>query len=138
MHVAAHGTIHHEHALFSSLSLADGPLTGYDLARLPTVPRVVVLAGCSTGEDQVHPGDELLGFASTLLSRGARQVVATVAAVPDAPTAPLMLRFHQHLRDGLPAADALAAAQAELIDSAYAAAAGFVCIGGTGSPADSR
>ena len=132
-HLATHGTIHREHPLFSALLLADGPLTGYDLERLRPVPGLVVLAGCDTGRHSVRAGDELLGLTATFLARGARQVVASVLPVPDAETAPLMTAFHAGLVAGNPAARALADAQANLADgdAALAAAAGFVCIGGT-------
>ena len=131
-HLATHGRVHPEQPLFSSLVLADGPLTGYDLERLRPVPRLVVLAGCDTGRHVVRPGDELLGLTATLLARGAQQVVASVVPIPDAETESLMTAFHTELVAGLSAASALAVAQTRVIgDGAAAAAAGFVCIGGT-------
>jgi len=129
-HLAAHGTVHPQNPLFSSLVLADGPLTGYDLERLRPVPRLVVLAGCDTARMAVPDGDELLGLTSTLLARGARQVVASVVPVPDAGTAPLMTRFHAAVVAGSSPAAALAQAQTTLTDDAeLAAGAGFVCLG---------
>jgi CHAT domain-containing protein len=135
-HLATHGTISRDHPLFSALMLADGPLTGYDLERLQPVPGLVVLAGCDTGRNTVRAGDELLGLTATLLERGAQQVVASVVAVPDAATALLMTALHRGLIAGGTAAQALAAAQAQVVgdgrdDGALAAAAGFVCLGGT-------
>ncbi|MFI7587572.1 CHAT domain-containing protein [Spongisporangium articulatum] len=133
-HLATHGVVHRANPLFSSLVLADGPLTGYDLERLRPMPRLVVLAGCDTGRLAVRAGDELLGLVATLLARGARQVVASVVPVPDAETAPLMRAFHAELVAGVSAAQALSRAQSALQDdghpaAAVAAAAGFVCIG---------
>lgn len=131
-HLAAHGQVHRDNPLFSALLLADGPLTGYDLERLRPVPELVVLAACEGGRHAVYAGDELLGLTATLLARGARQVVASVVPVPDAETAPLMTAFHELLVTGVSAAEALAGAQRRVDGAAaVAAAAGFVCIGGT-------
>jgi tetratricopeptide (TPR) repeat protein len=145
-HFAAHGTIHREHPLFSSLLLADGPLTGYDLERLQPLPRLVVLASCDSGRHTVRAGDELLGLTATFLARGAKQVIASVVPVPDAETAFLMTSLHEYLVAGRSGAEALAAAQSRLRgepDGPLAAGAGFVCIGGTfrlsgGEPSSKR
>jgi len=131
-HLAAHGRVHPEHPLFSSLQLTDGPMMGYDLEQLRPVPRLVVLAGCNTGRHAVAAGEELLGLTATLLARGARQVIATVVPIPDADTASVMTAFHEQLLAGRSAASALALAQAGAEGGvAQTAAAGFVCIGGT-------
>ena len=44
VHIAAHGTFRADSPLFSSLQLADGPLTVYDLERLRRAPRQIVLS----------------------------------------------------------------------------------------------
>jgi tetratricopeptide (TPR) repeat protein len=125
-HLATHGRVHPDHPLFSALTLADGPLTAYDLERLRPAPALVVLAGCDTGRHTVRAGDELLGLAATLLACGTRQIVASMVPVPDAATAPLMIAFHKRLAAGASAAEALAAAQQQTGD-----ATGFICIGGS-------
>ena len=132
-HLATHGRVHPEHPLLSALTLADGPLTAYDLERLDPVPRLVVLAGCDTGRPTVRAGDELLGLSASLIARGTVQVIASVVPVPDALTAPLMTALHRGLLAGHPAAQALANAQARLDEAEPhdAVAAGFVSIGGT-------
>jgi tetratricopeptide (TPR) repeat protein len=131
-HLAAHGRVHPHNPLFSSLLLADGPLTVYDLERLERAPRLVILAACDSGRPVVCAGDELLGLSATFLSQGAQQIIASVAPVPDAETAPLMAAFHRLLTAGRSAAAALAAAQERVgggDTAAMAAAAGFVCLG---------
>lgn len=137
VHLAAHGTVRADNPLFSSLRLVDGPLTVYDLERLDREIGTVVLAACESGRDVVWAGDEVLGLSATFLSRGTRQVVASVVPVPDAATTVLMTAFHRRLAAGAPAARALAEAQAAVDPtdiSALAAAIGFVCIGaGLGS-----
>jgi CHAT domain-containing protein len=112
--------------------LADGPLTVYDIERLERVPRMVVLAACDSGRTVVRAGDELLGISATLLSRGARQVVASVVPLPDVQTAPMMVAFHELLLAGNSAPQALARVQKRFggeNSAAGAAAAGFVCVG---------
>ncbi len=131
-HLAAHGRIHPNNPLFTSLTFADGPLTVYDLERLHRAPRVVVLAACDVGRSAVRAGDELMGLSATFLALGTQQVVASVVPVPDAETTPLMIAFHRLLAAGEPATPALARAQQHLDDGyppAMAAAAGFVSIG---------
>jgi tetratricopeptide (TPR) repeat protein len=132
VHLAAHGRVRGDNPLFSSLQLADGPLTVYDLEWLPQAPHTVVLAACDIGQPVVRPGDELLGFSATLLSRDTSVLVAPVVPIPDAETAPLMVAFHRRLAAGHPAATALALTQQELAaedSTAMAAAAAFLCVG---------
>jgi tetratricopeptide (TPR) repeat protein len=131
-HIAAHGRVQPQNPLFSSLMLADGPLTVYDIERLDRVPRMVILAACDGGRTVVRAGDELLGISATLLSRGTRQVIASVVPVPDVETAPIMVAFHELLLAGHQAPQALAEVQKRFAgeDTAgAAAAAGFVCVG---------
>jgi CHAT domain-containing protein len=131
-HLAAHAQISADNPLFSSLLLADGPLTVYDLERLDRVPSTVVLAACETGRPVVYAGDELLGLAATFLSQGAQHVIASVVPIPDAQTVPLMTAFHQLLAAGHSVADSLGRAQRQVAGgetAALAAAAGFICIG---------
>jgi len=131
-HLAAHGRVHAQNPLFSSLRLADGPLTVYDLERLEKAPRMVILAACDSGRPVVCAGDELLGLGATFLSHGTQQLVASVIPIPDAETAPLMVAFHRLLAAGHSPADALGRAQQQVGGeeaAAMAAAAGFVCIG---------
>jgi tetratricopeptide (TPR) repeat protein len=135
-HIAAHGRVQSENPLFSSLALADGPLTVYDIERLERVPRMVVLAACDSGRTVLRAGDELLGISATLLSHGTRQVVASVVPVPDVETGPIMIAFHELLLAGRAAPQALAEVQKRFAgedSAAAAAAAGFVCVGAAAS-----
>src|SRR5690349_11512516 len=68
VHLAAHGQVRSDNPLFSSLRLADGPLTVYDLERLKRVAPTFVLAACDSARSAVGTGDELLGFSASLLS----------------------------------------------------------------------
>jgi tetratricopeptide (TPR) repeat protein len=132
VHIAAHGCIRSDNPLFSSLSLADGPFTVYDIERLKAAPHHVVLAACDTGRPHVVAGEEVLGLAAALLTGGTAMLIAPVVPVPDVETAPLMQAYHERLRAGCSPAQALVRAQVEVRRGdplAGAAASGFVCLG---------
>ena len=46
-HLACHGSFRADNPLFSTLTLADGPLTVYDLARCRPLPKTLVLSACN-------------------------------------------------------------------------------------------
>lgn len=142
-HLAAHGHFRVDNPFFSSLQLADGPLTIYDLESVARVPTTIVLSTCEGGRAAVAPGDELIGLAASLLSLGATTVVGSPLTVPDESTRALMMAFHSRLKDvgqgsGLSPSQALAAAQCEVREQlgddleqglALAAVGGFTCFG---------
>jgi CHAT domain-containing protein len=96
--------------MFSSLRLADGPLTVHDLERLARVPDLVVLSACDVGRSDVRPGNEVLGVAAAFLALGTSTLVASVLPVPDELSARIMVRFHDALTAGAAPAAALATA----------------------------
>jgi CHAT domain-containing protein len=101
--------------MFSCLQLSDGPLYGYDLARLNRAPRLLVLSACEVAKAEL--------FAHALFARGGQALIASAIPVPDERAADLMITLHRHLGAGLPPAHALAEAQAEH------GHLGFTCIG---------
>ncbi len=113
VHMAAHGTFRADSPLFSAIELDDGPLTVYDLERLKRAPYRVVLSSCSSAVGAAVGADELLGLASALIALGSAGVVASVVAVNDPATVPLMLALHAQLRGGAGLAQALALARHE-------------------------
>jgi CHAT domain-containing protein len=121
VHIAAHGRFREDQPLFSSVELADGPLFGYDIQRLRTPPRMVVLSACDTGRTAVWPGGDALGMAAALLRCGTSTVVASVLPVPDRRVVGFVTALHAGPADS-PAA-ALAAAQRQH------GHLGFVCFG---------
>jgi hypothetical protein len=104
-HLATHGTFRDGNALLSSVSLADGPLTAYDLETLHTSPRIVVLSACDAG----RAGDALMGLPGVLLAFGTSTVIASVTPVQDAAARDFMVAMHAQLARGVPPARALAA-----------------------------
>jgi tetratricopeptide (TPR) repeat protein len=123
-HLASHGKFRTDNPLFSSLELADGPLTVYDLESLGRAPRVLILSACDSALSGIHPGDELMGVASALLALGSKTLIASVAPVADEHTRTLMAALHTELGRETRPAHALAKAQAE-----HPEAPAFICLG---------
>ena len=98
--MAAHGTFRADNPQFSSLEMADGPITVYDLERIARPPEWIVLSACDAGRAEVHPGDELMGTSAALLSLGTRAIVSSAAAVPDDGVIQVMIALHEQLARG--------------------------------------
>jgi CHAT domain-containing protein/Tfp pilus assembly protein PilF len=84
-----------------------------DSARLSA--DLVVLSGCESGLGRELGGEGLLGLTQAFLHAGARSVAASLWRVSDRATAELMVRLYRHLQHGESRAEALRAAQVELI-----------------------
>jgi tetratricopeptide (TPR) repeat protein len=126
-HLACHGTFRDDNPLLSTIELADGPLTVYDIERLARTPEVVVLSACDAAMSARRPGDELLGLSAALFPLGTRSLIASTGLVPDADaTLLLMETLHSELRSGQSPARALATAQRATDNPALA---GFTCYG---------
>ncbi|MEZ0577658.1 CHAT domain-containing protein [Nocardioides sp. MH1] len=130
-HLATHGHFRADSPLFSSLDLADGPLTVHDLERVRTAPYRVVLSACESGVLAPVGAEELLGLAAALFSLGTAGLVSSVAEVNDAATAELMVGLHDALaRDEAPAQALLEVRRAAADDPvASGTAAAFVALG---------
>ncbi len=131
-HVAAHGTFRADAPLFSSLRLADGPLTAHDLRRLRRAPHRLVLSSCDSGAGSAAGSDGVLGFAAALLGMGTAGLVAALTAVDDEATVPFALALHERLlaEDDLDAAVVAGRAALDEDDPvARATGAAFVAYG---------
>jgi CHAT domain-containing protein len=127
-HLACHGSYRADNPLFSTLALADGPLTVYDLERCPAMPRTVVLSACSVATSSVLRGGTLLGLASALMTFGAATIVAPLTPVNDERVVSVMAGLHHAMVGGTPPAAALA--RTVLVDGEPdPTAAAFVAIG---------
>ena len=122
-HLAAHGHHDRDNVLFSRIDLADGPLMAYDIQRLSTAPKQVVISACDVGRTVVRTGDEILGFTAALLHIGTPTVISSVTRVADDAAVGVMTAYHRALRSGAGPAEALAAA------SETEAFSPFVCFG---------
>jgi CHAT domain-containing protein len=127
-HVASHGVLNGMNPLFSRLELVpgetrtsadDGRLEVHEVLGLEIHSPLVFLSGCETGlgpgaSRRYAPGEDYATLAAAFLTAGARQVVATLWAIPDTGAAVFAARFYAELdRNGT--ADALAAAQRALL-----------------------
>jgi tetratricopeptide (TPR) repeat protein len=127
-HLACHGSYRADNPLFSTLALADGPLTVYDLERCPAMPRTVVLSACSVATSSVLRGGTLLGLASALMTFGAATIVAPLTPVNDERVVSVMAGLHHAMVGG--AAPAAALARTVLVEGEPdPTAAAFVAIG---------
>ena len=111
VHLAAHGALREDNPSMSSLRLADGPLTVYDLENLRRLAPLVVLSSCSVARPDTSASATVSSFIAALLAKGARTVVAATDRVDDAATAALMSELHGELSTGTPPAAALSRAQ---------------------------
>jgi tetratricopeptide (TPR) repeat protein len=131
VHVAAHGHFRADSPLFSSLEMADGPLTVYELERLRRAPYRLVLSACESGVLAPVGAEELLGLAAALFSLGSAGLVCSIAEVNDDVTARLMVQLHDELAAGADPATALHAVRRAAGGDPLAAAtaAAFVALG---------
>jgi hypothetical protein len=131
VHIAAHGDFRPDNPLLSSLELADGPLTAYDLEVAGPLPPVWVLAACEGGRLSEQRAGQVMGFASVLLQFGAASVVAAAGPVLDASMPAISAAIHAHLARGLEPSEALAVLRREAVDEVQLAeASAFVSLGG--------
>lgn len=141
VHFAGHARTDFTHPsrsalLFESSGETPAPLTAETIgrSRFDGHP-LVVLSACGTGRGRVRRNEGIDSLAGAFLRAGARGVVATLWDVDDTVSSELFRRFHQRLRQGARAADALREAQLSLLhgDDAVrrqpAAWAGTVVIG---------
>jgi CHAT domain-containing protein len=115
IHLATHSEFRPDTPLFSTLYLADGPLTAIDVFNLELSASLVTLSACQTGTNAVGGGDELVGFSRAFLYAGAASLLLSLWRVEDQATAQLMERFYQGLLDGLSKPAALRQAQLALM-----------------------
>jgi CHAT domain-containing protein len=128
VHVASHGVLNPVNPLFSRIETApgrnqspddDGRLEVHEVLRLEIRSPLVFLSGCETGlgpggSRRYVPGEDYTTLAAAFLAAGARQVVATLWAIPDTGAAVFATRFYAEL-DRTEPAEALASAQRALL-----------------------
>lgn len=134
-HFACHGRFREDKPMFSSLELADGPLTVFELDHLRRPPEVVILASCDTGREHSVSGAEVMGVTAGFLGAGARTVVASAVPLADAAVGDLTVALTARLGAGQPPAEAVAAAMAPAAadaDPMTRAAAFSLCCFGAG------
>ncbi len=129
-HIVAHGRFRHDNPLWSTIELDDGVLTVYELERNGPVPSTIVLATCESGVGGTRGGAQLHGLAATLLSMGARTVVAAIGALPDtAGTRCTMVGLHRGLAHGVAPSRSLAVERRRDPDATNLTSAMLVTLG---------
>ncbi len=106
VHVACHGLYWPEHPSSSGLRLGDRWVTAGEILRMDLRGCLVILNACATGR-AYDTTSESVGLTWALLAAGARGVVATTWPVDDSVALAFATSFHQHLRAGLPAPEAV-------------------------------
>jgi CHAT domain-containing protein len=121
LHLAAHGEYNSHNALYSSIKLApdaaeDGNLEVHEVFGLDLRgANLAVLSACETTLGDQSKGDELVGLARAFLYAGTPAVITTLWSVDDAASGAEMAAFYGHVRDGMTNAEALRAAQLEVM-----------------------
>ncbi|MBW4691575.1 MAG: CHAT domain-containing protein [Lyngbya sp. HA4199-MV5] len=124
IHLATHGLLDEQRGLESALAFApevnrsakkgdrasdranNGLLTAAEILTLPLNADLVVLSACDTGRGRIT-GDGVVGLARSFLAAGTSNLVVSLWAIPDAPTATLMTQFYRNLRQTNDKAQAL-------------------------------
>ena len=120
VHLATHGVLNSYQPLYSHIVMHgtpedDGRLTVDEIFNMHINGRLVALSACETALGDLGHSDELVGLSRAFIYAGAPAVVVSLWKVEDATTAWLMTRFHQYLIAGSDMAEALTAAQRDLI-----------------------
>lgn len=123
VHLATHGLLDRsDSGLLGSLVFAPTPqdagfLTVREIMSLKLNAELVVLSACHTGRGLIT-GDGVVGLSRSFIAAGVPSVIVSLWAVPDAPTATLMVSFYQHLKNGLDKAQALRQAMLAMLKNA--------------------
>jgi CHAT domain-containing protein len=75
----------------------DGFLSAQEIVQLDLQAQLVVLSACDTGRGRIT-GDGVVGLARSFIAAGVESVVVSLWAVPDTPTAELMVEFYRNLQ----------------------------------------
>ncbi len=125
LHIAAHSDLNTQMPLFSSILLQkdaenDGRLQVMEIFDLDlSNTDLVVLSACDTHMVALSPGDEIFGLERAFFRAGAHNLLTSMWSVDDEATAILMNTFYKQLRQGTPKAEALRAAQLDMIQKGY-------------------
>jgi CHAT domain-containing protein len=140
IHIAAHGigaVTEPDRAAFV-LALGNEREDGYwqarEIRRSRLSADLVTLSACESGVGRLQGEEGVMNMARTFLVAGAKSVVASLWETDDRFTATVMTHFYKHIAEGESAAEALRAAQSEMLaefgkDAQPYYWAGFMVIG---------
>jgi|GEM_PF-2660889 len=95
--------------------LRDGLLTSSEILDLNLNAALVVLSACDTGRGKIT-SDGVIGLSRSFISAGTPSIMVSLWAVPDAPTAALMVEFYQQWQTTGNKAKALRLAMLKMIE----------------------
>ena len=84
----------------------DGLLTAAEIFEMDLQAELAILSACDTGRGRIT-GDGVVGLSRALITAGVPDVMVSLWAVPDMPTAALMTEFYRQLQQGQSKAQAL-------------------------------
>jgi CHAT domain-containing protein len=126
VHLSTHGLMNSVHPELSGLVFSlvnergepqEGFLLAHEIFNLRLPAEAVVLSACETGIGLDIKGEGLISLTRAFMYAGSPRVVVSLWAVSDQATTELMVRFYQGvLKEGLPPAAALRAAQLSLLN----------------------
>jgi len=125
LHFATHGVYDPRNPLFSYILLAgdeqeDGHLDVYEIYQRGlnlNNASLVVLSACKTNVGSMSSGDEIVGLSRAFMFAGASTIVSSLWSVDDESTQILMEHFYSQLNHGKTKADALRAAQLQMLSN---------------------
>lgn len=126
VHFSTHGLLNSVHPELSGVVFSlvnergeaqDGFLRAHEIYNLRLRAELVVLSACQTGVGKEIRGEGLVSLTRGFIHAGAPRVVVSLWDVSDWGTTELMVRFyHGMLKEGMPPAAALRAAQVSLMN----------------------
>ena len=129
IHFASHGLIPSDLGWLSKPALMlgtsgandpeDGLLMADEIERLPLRCDLTVLSACNTAQGRMIRGEGPMGLSRSFLAAGTRRVLVSLWSVSDLSTAKLMARFHESIKAGRPADEALYEAKQWLIKQTF-------------------
>jgi len=97
----------------------DGLLMADEIERLPLQCDLAVLSACNTAQGRMIRGEGSMGLSRSFLAAGTRRVLVSLWSVSDLSTSKLMARFHEAIKAGRPADEALHEAKLWLIEQTF-------------------
>jgi CHAT domain-containing protein/Tfp pilus assembly protein PilF len=102
-HLATHAVFFEQVPHLSYIQMAnvsdDGRLYAFEIANLPSAPKMVVASACETAVTRETAGDELNGLLFSFIAAGSQTVIASLWSVADQSTTDLMIRFYEQIQN---------------------------------------
>jgi CHAT domain-containing protein/Tfp pilus assembly protein PilF len=117
-HLATHAVFIEQAPHLSYIQMAstqdDGHMFAFEIADLPSAPKMVVASACETALTGEAAGDELNGLLFSFIAAGSQTVIASLWPVADLSTTSLMIRFYEQIQNSSPYNAALGLRNAQL------------------------